>query len=135
MAHSVEARVPFLSNEMIDLSCQIPPFSKMLGLREKYILRQAFKAILPPHVRRRTKFAYNAPAQSLWRKRDLLRDEVMSPEALTKVGIFNHQKIAQLKHELASSLISSSRREDLETHLTRVLSVQLLHETLIEQRV
>ncbi len=55
MAHSIEARVPFLDTELIELAQQIPPQMKLRtgseGRRvEKWILRKACEDLLPEDV-------------------------------------------------------------------------------------
>ena len=47
MAHSLEARVPFLDHEFIEFCARIPPALKMKRLQEKYILRRAVRKLLP----------------------------------------------------------------------------------------
>jgi asparagine synthase (glutamine-hydrolysing) len=52
MAHSIEARVPFLDLEVIDLAQRIPSELKLDGPHgmEKWILRKAFEEILPARI-------------------------------------------------------------------------------------
>ena len=133
MAHSVELRVPFLSNEMIDYGCSVPTMLKMFGLKEKYILNKAFEKIVPPHVKKREKFAYNAPNLTFWQAKDDLRDELMSPKALAKTAIFNEQRVSNLMKEAQETPLIQ-RKNELQALLTGVLSIQLLHESYVEQK-
>jgi asparagine synthase (glutamine-hydrolysing) len=48
MAHSLEARVPFLSREFVDWSLTMPSSMKLRGKVGKYALREAVKPWLPP---------------------------------------------------------------------------------------
>lgn len=50
MAHSVEARVPFLDRAFAELAYSIPFELKLRHGREKYILREAVRDLLPPAV-------------------------------------------------------------------------------------
>ena len=52
MAHSLEARVPFLDREMIALAMRLPPAWKLAsdGVPEKRMLRAAFEGWLPPEL-------------------------------------------------------------------------------------
>ncbi len=43
MASSLEARVPYLDNEVIDLALRIPAHLKVRGGVRKYILKKAFQ--------------------------------------------------------------------------------------------
>jgi asparagine synthase (glutamine-hydrolysing) len=61
MAHAVEGRFPFLDHRVVEFAARIPPKLKIRGLREKHILREAMKDLLPPHIGNRTKQPYRAP--------------------------------------------------------------------------
>jgi len=55
MAHSIEGRVPFLDIKMIEVALSIPPKYKLYkneqgALIEKWILREAFKDLLPQEI-------------------------------------------------------------------------------------
>ena len=54
MAHGLEARVPFLDTDMIELAAQLSPDLKLHrahdGLVEKWILRKAFEDLLPRDI-------------------------------------------------------------------------------------
>jgi len=130
MAHSVELRVPFLANGMIENACQVPPMVKMFALKEKYVLRKAFAGMLPRHVQKRTKFGYDAPVVPFWQRPDELRDEMMSASALKRTGLFAEPAIAGWRKEAAETS-DMRRRHDLYGRLTGVLSVQLLHDTFV----
>lgn len=53
MAHSIEARVPFLDYRLIDFVFTLPDEWRINGIWTKYILRQAMKGILPELIRTR----------------------------------------------------------------------------------
>ena len=55
MAHSLEARLPFLDHELFELARRIPVHAKMRNGLEKAVLREAAKGILPDDVRLRRK--------------------------------------------------------------------------------
>jgi asparagine synthase (glutamine-hydrolysing) len=61
MAHAVEGRFPFLDHRVVEFASGIPPHMKIRGLREKHILREAMKSLLPAHIGNRTKQPYRAP--------------------------------------------------------------------------
>jgi len=65
MAYSLEARVPFLDHVLVEFAATIPPEVKMRGFREKDVLRQAMRGILPAEICRRKKFALSAPSSDL----------------------------------------------------------------------
>jgi len=53
MAHSVEARLPFLDYRLVSLLWKLPSHWKMRGPWNKYILREAMRGHLPESVRSR----------------------------------------------------------------------------------
>ena len=61
MANAVEGRFPFLDPRVIDFATRIPPQLKIRGLREKHILREAAKGVLPATIAGRVKQPYRAP--------------------------------------------------------------------------
>jgi len=61
MAHAVEGRFPFLDHRVVEFAARIPAKVKIRGLREKHILREAMKGLLPPNIGNRTKQPYRAP--------------------------------------------------------------------------
>lgn len=130
MANSVELRVPFLANAMVDHVCALPPLLKSFALKEKYILRKAFAGVLPPRLHGRMKFGYNAPLAAFWQTDDQLRDDALSEAALSETALFNPATVALWRAEAAAT-DDSGRRDSLYGMLTGVLSVQLLHRIFI----
>jgi asparagine synthase (glutamine-hydrolysing) len=60
-ANSVEGRFPFLDHRVIEFCNQIPPYLKLKGLQEKYILKKSVAGLLPAEVCFRPKRPYRAP--------------------------------------------------------------------------
>ena len=89
MSHSIESRVPFLDNDLVDLSMKIPAKFKINNInkvinfdenntyKERYIessdgkaiLRKSFENILPSEVTQYKKQGFSSPEQS-WFKND-----------------------------------------------------------------
>ena len=61
MAHGVEVRYPFLDPDVIDLAMTLPRRHKLLGLRDKIVLRRLAQRLLPPTVAGRKKKPFRAP--------------------------------------------------------------------------
>jgi len=61
MAHSLELRVPFLDIEVARLAATLPDRFKWKGYTTKYLLREAFKKVLPESVRKRKKLGFPTP--------------------------------------------------------------------------
>lgn len=70
MAHSIEARVPFLDHRLVEFTMSIPPKMKMPdGKTTKYILKKAVESILPNDIIYRKKQGFAAPV-SEWLAND-----------------------------------------------------------------
>ena len=66
MAHSVEARVPFLDHPLVEFSLALGNDHKMVGGDTKRVLRRAMAETLPQSVlRRRDKLGFSTPEQ-IW---------------------------------------------------------------------
>lgn len=50
MAHSLEARSPFLDHELMEFAASLPGSAKLNGASGKAILKTAFRGILPDEV-------------------------------------------------------------------------------------
>ncbi len=61
MAHAVEGRFPFLDHRVVEFAARIPPSLKIRGLREKHILRQSARDLVPGSIGNRPKQPYRAP--------------------------------------------------------------------------
>jgi len=61
MAHSLEARAPFLDHRILEFAASLPPDWRLRGLRRKHILKVAQKRHVPAGVIDRPKRGFNAP--------------------------------------------------------------------------
>jgi asparagine synthase (glutamine-hydrolysing) len=102
MAHSVEARFPFLDHRLIDLASRLPDHWKIRGLDEKHILKRVAGRHLPPGIARRRKQPYRAPvrqALGALGAAEPLR-ELLQPDAIARAGIFDPHKVSLLSRRL-----------------------------------
>ncbi len=76
MANSLEARVPFLDHELLQLVCGVPSGMKL----KKRLLKMSVKDILPAEVMQRKKHGFDVPIKE-WFKDDTL-DEYLSKEMI-----------------------------------------------------
>lgn len=70
MAHSVEARVPFLDGELIEFGFRLPIQLKVRGGEGKYILRKAMSKILPHKILKKGKWGFSVDVYS-WYKGEM----------------------------------------------------------------
>ena len=62
MAHSLEARVPFLDTVVANLALALPTRHKVRGLRKKVLLRKAVEPLLPRAIVTGKKRGFSIPA-------------------------------------------------------------------------
>lgn len=67
MAHSLEARVPFLDHHLVEYAFQLPQQSKYAQGSTKYILKKACEGIVPHDIIYRKKMGFAAPATRWFR--------------------------------------------------------------------
>jgi asparagine synthase (glutamine-hydrolysing) len=78
MAHSMEARSPFLDHELVEFAAKIPAKYKWRHGKKKSILKQAFRKYIPETVQGRSKQGFSVPVDSWFRGelRDLAREKI-----------------------------------------------------------
>lgn len=82
MLHSLEVRSPFLDTRLIDYCARLPDGARRRGLRTKWVLRRAFRDLLPPEIERRKKMGFGMPIGTWFRTslREYVR-ETLGPRA------------------------------------------------------
>lgn len=131
MAYSVEARLPFLDHELIELCCQIPRGLRMRGLREKYVLRRAMRGVVPDEILARKKRGTRSPLEE-WMRAPVLPaaiEDALSTERLRDVGWFRPEVVrgAFERHRAGAS----SHGRDLVV----IAATQLWHDVFVSGRV
>lgn len=123
MANSLEVRVPFLNHQLLDFAGKLPLRFKLCGLTRKYLLRLAFKDVLPPAIMRRAKKGFNMPV-ARWLTGPLkpLATELFAKERLERGGLFQPQYVRSLWEE------HLSRRHDHRKLLWTLLVFELWRE-------
>ena len=105
MAHSLEARVPFLDHRLVDFAMSLPDEAKITILTLKRFLRQAFRDLLPPPLLRRPKHGFRVPLRE-WLRGPLRgrARELLSPAALQAHGLFDPKGVGELMDQHESGL-------------------------------
>jgi asparagine synthase (glutamine-hydrolysing) len=126
MAHAVEARVPFLDHELVELVGRIPPDLKARGRIEKSILREALRGVVPEEIRRRRKAGMGVPYEA-WMAGPLpaFAEDLLSERRLRDKGYFDPGAVQRLRREQREG------RRRLGALLMAVLGVQLWDETFL----
>lgn len=95
MAHSIEARVPFLDHRLVELAFSLPANWRMRGPWNKYILREAMRGRIPESVRTRLeKFGFPVPVKQ-WISDALYGParDLLTSRAARERGIYNVDNI------------------------------------------
>lgn len=97
MAHSVEARVPFLDHRVVEYAMALPSGTKLRGTTCKYILKKAVGDLLPGEIISRPKKGFNIPI-GLWMQKDLgeVMASVIESDSFAKRGCFNQAAFSRL---------------------------------------
>jgi len=83
MAHSLEARSPFLDHKVMELAARLPTMWKVRGQQTKRILREVFADLVPSTVVKRGKVGFSVPL-GMWFRGPLYqpaRDLLIAPDA------------------------------------------------------
>jgi len=97
MAHSVEARVPFLDHRMIEFAATIPSKYKAGILSEKKVLRKAMQGLVPKDILNRKKQGFHVPVEN-WiggELRDIIHNMLSEP-MIERRGYFNSAYVKKL---------------------------------------
>ncbi len=105
MANSLEVRSPFLDYRIVDFAFQLPASYKIDGQMKKKIVQDSFRPMLPEALYNRPKQGFEIPLLQ-WFRKDLngfIFDDLLNPEFLRQQGIFNPERIAEMRRILDSS--------------------------------
>jgi asparagine synthase (glutamine-hydrolysing) len=128
MAHSLEARVPFLDPLVTNLAFSLPTRLKVRGLAKKVLLRKAVEPLLPAEVVHGRKRGFSIPAAA-WLRGGLepFARATLSPENLQRQGFFRAPPVTRLIDEHVAG------REDWSRQLWGLLAFTLWYERHVEQ--
>jgi asparagine synthase (glutamine-hydrolysing) len=109
MKNSLEVRVPLLDPEVVELAFKMHGSLKLHKGKNKYILKEAFKDVLPPSLQRRPKAGFEVPI-SKWLKTDLrfLLEKYLAEDKIREQGIFEYEVIENLIHDHLTSKTDTS---------------------------
>jgi len=108
MAHSLEVRVPMLSQAVVDLALSMPADVKLRGGVGKYPVRAAIASWLPPGILGRRKQGFQMPlaewfsgdfgryAEELWREGGVAQSGYLNPSAIDT--IFREHRAGRRDH-------------------------------------
>jgi asparagine synthase (glutamine-hydrolysing) len=128
MAHSLEARVPYLDPVVSGLALALPTRLKVRGLRKKVLLRKAAAPLLPRRIVYGRKRGFSIPAAA-WLRGELepFARDVLAPDTLRRQGFFRPELVARLIDRHVAG------KEDLSRQLWGLLAFTLWHEHHVER--
>jgi asparagine synthase (glutamine-hydrolysing) len=129
MACSVEVRVPFLDNELVEFLERIPPRFKIRGFTQKYILRKAMENVLPKSVLQRRKAAFGLPIRSWFKNelREMLHD-TLSEDRVRRRGLFDPAAVTRMIRD------HEAGERDYTLSLWGLLTLELWHQAYVDRR-
>jgi asparagine synthase (glutamine-hydrolysing) len=128
MAHSLEARVPYLDAAVAAFALALPRRHRVNGLRKKVLLRKAVTPLVPDRIVRGKKRGFSIPAAA-WLRGELepFARDTLSAETLHRQGFFSAEAVRSLidRHVAGD--------EDLSRQLWGLLAFTLWHERHVER--
>jgi len=133
MAHSVEARYPFLDYRVVEFAAKLHPSQKMRVLNEKYLLKRIANGRLPASIVGRAKQPYRAPDGPCFFQAAAKPyvDELMSARKLAEFGVFRPESVAVLMAKFRSGRAMGAKDN---MALVGILSTQLLIQQFVHDR-
>jgi asparagine synthase (glutamine-hydrolysing) len=110
MAHSLEAREPFLDYRLVEFAAAVPPKLKLKHLRhKKYLLKASMRGKLPAQILWRKKQGFNVP-NARWIKKDLrpFITDCLSPKSIQEIGVFDTKAVENLLHNQFEEKVDNS---------------------------
>ena len=128
MAHSLEARVPFLDLAVTSFAFSLPARHRVSGFRKKVLLRKAVAPLVPDQIVRAKKRGFSIPAAA-WLRGDLepFARETLSAETVRQQGFFEPSSVERLIDRHVRG------EEDLSRQLWGLLAFTLWHERHVER--
>ncbi|MCH7615526.1 MAG: asparagine synthase (glutamine-hydrolyzing), partial [Nitrospinae bacterium] len=127
MAHSLEARSPFLDHVLMEFVATLPPQFKLAGREKKYLLKESLRGVVPDCVLDRPKMGFCVPLARWFREdlREMAYDLLLSTQTLQR-GYFRPAKVEELLQE------HSQGQRDHAAQLWDLLVLELWHRTFID---
>lgn len=135
MAHSLEARPPFLDHHLAEFAVTLPPLLRARGRRDKFVLREAMRGLLPEALYNRQKFAFMAPPShtdvAKQKAMRSLADSYLSKRSVEEAGLLDYIAVQQVLERQEDANTSAAQKTQLDAIINHMLSVQMLHEHFI----
>ena len=126
MAASIEARMPFMDQDLARFVSGLPDPFRVRGIRTKWILREAVKGFLPEEILRRAKVGFRVPVNEWFRgtMREYLRDHLTGSASRIR-GYVRQDAIERILRE------HQEGRQNHEKLLWALLNLEIWHRLYI----
>jgi asparagine synthase (glutamine-hydrolysing) len=130
MATSVESRVPFLDQDLVQFATALPPEMKVRGGVGKYLLKSAVDGLLPHDIVYRKKQGFGAPVAE-WFQGELGRraQEQIKRSSLAERGLLDYDRLDEMWDAHRTGPVNWS------FHLWNIYNVSAWHDYWIAGRV
>lgn len=98
MAHSLEARIPFLDYRLVPLVLSLNENQKIKGLTTKYFLKHFSKNYIPNQIISRKKVGFSVPLSS-WFKQSVKMQEIITDKSYFLHQLLNYEYVQVLLKE------------------------------------
>ncbi len=131
MAHSLEARSPFVDYRLVEYAASIPADLELNGRKLKYILRRVASRYLPNELVDRKKQGFGFPL-GIWMRSELkdFLQQLFADSRFVQIGIFNRVYITRLLNEHLSGKADHSYRLWILLNLEIWYRLYFEHETV-----
>jgi asparagine synthase (glutamine-hydrolysing) len=128
MAHSLEARSPFLDHVVMELAASLPVSFKQAWGQKKRVLKASLRGRIPDALLDRRKMGFSVPIAKWFRTdlREMAHDVLLSPRASER-GYFNGTEIARLLHDHSANKVDHGRT------LWDLLMLELWHREFVDR--
>lgn len=133
MGSSIEGRFPFLDRDVVRLADSLPDSIKLRVLREKAVLRDAARGLVPESITDRPKRPYRSPdVRSFIRgERPAYVEEAFAESTTARIGVFDPTPVARLAKKCFEAKADTQLSNADNMAFVGVLSTHLLHDRLL----
>jgi asparagine synthase (glutamine-hydrolysing) len=130
MAHSLEARAPFLDHKVMEFAASLPADLKLRGMETKYLLKHTLSDIVPQEILQRRKMGFGVPLD-VWFRNDLkeMAYDVLLDQKSIDRGYFRKEYLLKMLDDHVSKHYDHSYR------IWALLFLELWHRMFIDGTV
>ncbi|MFY7842826.1 MAG: asparagine synthase (glutamine-hydrolyzing) [Rhabdochlamydiaceae bacterium] len=133
MAHSLEGRLPFLDVDLVEFCNTLPSFLKIHGEKEKFILYEAVKDLIPLCIYERKKQMFSVP-HAFHKNKSPIKEhiaDIIYSQDFASLPFFSAQKVRELFEK--ASFLPSRERMIAEFAFNLILSTYYLDRLFVKK--